>query len=123
MVVRVRGGRPCWPTAAPAYRRLRAWLSRGLRTLDNSDHGRQTGGQTVCLYSVGAESGCALLPLGVLRMGARYSQCETLMTSISRTPIWATYSAFRLMIEQTCCAAADGSRASQSIVKTASSRI
>ncbi len=43
------------------------------------------------------------------------------MISISRTPICATSSAFRLMIDRTVSAATDGSWASHSIVTTASS--
>jgi len=44
-----------------------------------------------------------------------------LMTSISRTPICATSSAFRLMIDRTVSAAVDGSCASHSIVTAAMS--
>jgi len=45
---------------------------------------------------------------------------EMVMISISRTPICATSSAFRLMIDRTVSAATDGSWASHSIVTTAS---
>jgi hypothetical protein len=46
---------------------------------------------------------------------------EMLRISISRTPICATSSAFRLMIDRMVSAATDGSWASHSIVTTASS--
>lgn len=45
---------------------------------------------------------------------------EMLMISISRTPMCATSSAFRLMIDRTVLAATDGLWASHSIVMTAS---
>ena len=51
---------------------------------------------------------------------ADQSAGEMLMISISRTPICATSSAFRLMIDRTVSAATDGSWASHSIMTTAS---
>jgi hypothetical protein len=74
-------------------------------------------GATAC-----AASGCRELHGGEQQPSCPVDQLtgEMLMISISRTPICATSSAFRLMIDRTVSAATDGSWASHSIVTTAS---